>query len=112
MHELRGAREPDLCELLAKLAPVDLVIVEGFKRTTPVKIEVHRSSLGKPYLYPNDPAVVAVASDVPVPSPSTIPTLAMDDIETIADFVLMRAAPANQLSSTRFDDPPSGTEAA
>lgn len=112
MHELRGAREPDLRELLTKLAPVDLVIVEGFKQTTPVKIEVHRSSLGKPYLYPNDPAVVAVASDVPVPPPSTIPTLALDDIETIADFVLMRAPPATQLSSTRFDDPLSGAEAA
>jgi molybdopterin-guanine dinucleotide biosynthesis adapter protein len=112
MHELRGAREPDLRELLTKLAPVDLVIVEGFKQTTPVKIEVHRPSLGKAYLYPNDPAVAAVASDVPVPPPSTIPTLALDDIETIADFVLMRAAPATQLSSTRFDDAPSGAEAA
>ena len=112
MHELRGAPEPDLHELLAKLAPVDLVIVEGFKRTTPVKIEVHRSSLEKPLIYSNDPAVVAVASDVPVSPPSTISNLALDDIEAIADFVLMRAEPATPLSSTRFDDAPSGTEAA
>jgi molybdopterin-guanine dinucleotide biosynthesis adapter protein len=112
MHELRGAREPDLHELLAKLAPVDLVIVEGFKRTTPVKIEVYRSSLEKPFIYSNDPAVVAVASDVPVSPPSTIPNLALDDIEAIANFVLMRAAPAIKPSSTRFDDTPSRTEAA
>jgi molybdopterin-guanine dinucleotide biosynthesis protein B len=112
MHELRGAREPDLHELLAKLAPVDLVIVEGFKRTTPIKIEVHRSCLEKPFLYSNDPAVVAVASDIPVPPPSTIPTLALDDIEAIADFVSMRAAPATSRSSTPFDDAPPGTQAA
>jgi len=112
MHELRGAPEPNLHELLAKLAPVDLVIVEGFKRTTPVKIEVHRSSLEKPFIFSNDPAVVAVASDIPVPPPSTIPTLALNDIEAIADFVLMRAAPAGRLSSTRFDWTPSRTEAA
>jgi molybdopterin-guanine dinucleotide biosynthesis protein B len=112
MHELRGAREPDLRELLTKLAPVDLVIVEGFKRTTPIKIEVHRSSLERPFIYPNDPAVVAVASDVPVPLPSTIPTLALDDIDAIADFVLMRAAPATQLPSSPSDYTPTRTKAA
>src|SRR5262249_4088469 len=50
MHELRGAPEPDLRELLATLRPVNLVIIEGFKRTTPVEIEVYRSSLGKPLI--------------------------------------------------------------
>jgi molybdopterin-guanine dinucleotide biosynthesis protein B len=91
MHELRGAPEPDLIELLAKLAPVDLVIVEGFKRTASIKIEVHRPSLGKPFLYPDDPAVVAVASDVPVPLPPGIPNLGLDDVAAIADVVLARA---------------------
>jgi molybdopterin-guanine dinucleotide biosynthesis adapter protein len=111
MHELRGACEPELHELLAKLAPVDLVLVEGFKRTTPVKIEVHRPSLGKPLIYPSDPAVAAVASDVPIPPASTISTLALNDIDGIADFVLMRAVPATQLCPTRFDTP-SSTQAA
>jgi molybdopterin-guanine dinucleotide biosynthesis adapter protein len=94
MHELRGAPEPDLIALLAKLAPVDLVIVEGFKRTASIKIEVHRPLLGKPFIYPDDPAVVAVASDVPVPLPPSIPNLAMDDVAAIADLVLERAVPA------------------
>jgi molybdopterin-guanine dinucleotide biosynthesis protein B len=97
MHEMRGGPEPDLRELLTKLAAVDVVLVEGFKRTTPVKIEVHRPSLGKPLLYPDDPAVVAVASDVSVPLPSNIPGLMLQDVEAIADFVLTRALPASSL---------------
>jgi molybdopterin-guanine dinucleotide biosynthesis protein B len=91
MHELRGAPEPDLTDLLEKLAPVDLVIVEGFKRTTPVKLEVHRPSLGKPLIAPDDPAVAAVASDVPVALPPGLPNLALDDIEGIATFILQHA---------------------
>jgi molybdopterin-guanine dinucleotide biosynthesis protein B len=87
MHELRGAAEPDLAEVLTKLAPVDLVLVEGFKRTVPRKIEVHRPSVGKPLIYPDDPAVVAVASDVPMALPPGLPGLALDDVERIADFV-------------------------
>src|SRR5881394_4077489 len=56
MHELRGAAEPRLQELLAKMAPVDLVLVEGFKREPHRKIEVHRAANGKPWLFPDDPA--------------------------------------------------------
>ena len=55
MHELRGAPEPPLCELLGKLAPVDLVLIEGFKRDAHPKLEVHRAANGKPLLYPDDP---------------------------------------------------------
>jgi molybdopterin-guanine dinucleotide biosynthesis protein B len=91
MRELRGEPEPDLRELLTKLTTVDVVLVEGFKRTTPIKIEVHRPSLGKPLIYPDDPAVVAVASDVPVPLPSSIPGLMLENVEAVADFVLMQA---------------------
>ena len=97
MHELRGAPEPDLRELLATLRPVNLVIVEGFKRTTPVEIEVHRSSLGKPLICLDNPAVVAVASDIPIVLPSTVANLALDDLETIADVALMRAIPVAQM---------------
>jgi molybdopterin-guanine dinucleotide biosynthesis adapter protein len=97
MHELRDAADPDLPELLAKLAPVDLVLIEGFKRTTPIKIEVHRPSLGKPLIYPDDPAVAAVASDVPIRLSSCIPNLALDDINNIADFLLNYAVPITQI---------------
>src|ERR1700686_3385344 len=93
MHELRGAPEPDLSELLAKLAPVDLVIVEGFKRTASIKIEGHRPSLGKPFLYPDDPAVVAVGRDGPVPLPPGLPNLALDDVAAIAAVCFAIALP-------------------
>ena len=66
MHELRGAAEPELPELLGRLSPVDLVLVEGFKRGAHRKIEVHRVANGKPLLHPEDPTIVAVASDGPV----------------------------------------------
>jgi hypothetical protein len=69
-----------------------VVLVEGFKRTTPIKVEVHRLLPGKSFIYPDDPAVVAVASDVPGPLPSTIPGLALEDV-----VALMRAVPAAHL---------------
>ena len=105
IHELRGHPEPDLGELLAKLAPVDLVLIEGFKRTTSIKIEVYRPSLGKPLIYPADRSVVAVAVDMSVPLPTTIPTLALDDVEAIADFVVLQAVRTERqlsLSSERM----------
>jgi molybdopterin-guanine dinucleotide biosynthesis protein B len=90
MHELRGAPEPTLDELIARLSPVDLVLVEGFKRGTHQKLEVWRAVTGKPPLWPDDPAVVAVASDAPVPG-CTRPVLALDDVPAIAAFVAERA---------------------
>src|SRR5918911_3749772 len=63
MHENRGAPEPSLEALLAKLVPVDLVLVEGFKRHAHFKLEVHRPSLGKPLLCVDDPWIIGVASD-------------------------------------------------
>lgn len=86
MHELRGAPEPDLPELLAHLAPVDLVLVEGFKRDRHPKIEIHRSELGKPFLHPDDPHIVAVASDAPLPE-ARLPVLDLNDAQAVADFV-------------------------
>jgi len=77
MHELRGAREPRLPELLAKLSRVDLVIVEGYKSEPHRKIEVHRAANGKPFLYPDDPA-----SDVAVET--VLPTARLDDIPAVA----------------------------
>ena len=89
MHELRGAAEPRLPELLAKLAPVDLVVVEGFKTDPHRKIEVHRAGNGKALLFPNDPAIVGVASDVEVTT--NLPVAHLDDIKAIAAMMLALA---------------------
>ena len=67
MRELRGAAEPSLAEQVAQMSPADLVLVEGYKWEAIPKLEVHRSLLGQPALYPNDPHIVAVASDIPRP---------------------------------------------
>src|SRR5689334_22650492 len=63
MHELRGAPEPVLADLIAKMSPVDLVVVEGYKAGPHHKIEVHRAGNGKPLLFPDDPGIVGIASD-------------------------------------------------
>lgn len=86
MSELRGAPEPALEDLLAHLAPVDLVIVEGYKRDTHPKIEVWRAETGQPLIAANDPTVRAVASpDAPATSR---PVIGLDDVSGIADFIL------------------------
>lgn len=92
VHELRGEAEPALPELLARLAPADLVIVEGFKANPHPKIEVHRAANGKPLLFPADPAIAAVAADGPLPG-APIPVLALDDVAAIADAILEHAVP-------------------
>jgi molybdopterin-guanine dinucleotide biosynthesis protein B len=89
MTELRGAPEPDLRSLLGQLAPVDLVIVEGFKRDTHPKIEVHRAANGKPWLHPEDAAIVAVAGDTR--PAGALPWVPLDDAAAIADLVLRHA---------------------
>ena len=91
MHELRGAPEAALPELLSHMSPVDLVIVEGYKTTTPRKIEVHRVSNGKPLLYPGDPAIVGIATDGPMES--GLPSVHLDDIAGIAAMVRKYAIP-------------------
>jgi molybdopterin-guanine dinucleotide biosynthesis protein B len=97
VHELRGAAEPKLSDLLGKLAPVDLVIVEGFKHGAHPKLEIYRSAVGKPPLHTDDPHIVAVASDAPVPS-ARVPVVALDDVDAIADLVLAHAAPIAALA--------------
>ena len=86
MHEHRGAPEPPLAELVAHLSPVDLVLVEGFKREGHPKIEIHREAVGKPLLFPDDPQMVAIASDPPM-SAAPIPHVDLNDVEAIADLV-------------------------
>jgi molybdopterin-guanine dinucleotide biosynthesis protein B len=102
VHELRGAPEPPLKELLAKLAPVDLVIVEGYKAQPHPKLEVHRACVGKPLLYPNDSWIVAVASDLPLTG-TELPVIGLDDIETIADVLLVESVPLNRVLESRGD---------
>jgi molybdopterin-guanine dinucleotide biosynthesis adapter protein len=87
MHEHRGAREPMLAELLARMTPVDLVIVEGFKREPFPKLEIHRRALGKPLLCLDDPDIVAVASDTAIDG-LRLPRLALDDAPAIARFII------------------------
>jgi molybdopterin-guanine dinucleotide biosynthesis protein B len=82
MHELRGADEPRLPELLVKLSPVDLVVVEGFKSEPHRKIEVHRTANGKAMLFPDDPAIVGIATDGAVET--ALPVVHLDDIPAIA----------------------------
>ena len=86
MHEVRG-EEPSLAELLGRLAPVDLVLVEGFKASPHPKIEVHRPALGKPPLWPGRADIVAVAADAPLAGCDR-PVLALGEPAVIADWAL------------------------
>ena len=90
-HEAEDA-EPSLWDLLPKLAPVDIVLVEGFKRERHPKLEVHRPALGKSLLAAEDDRVVAIASDVPIEG-VTVPCVDLNDIGAVADCVLARAEP-------------------
>ena len=97
LQELDGAAEPSLPALVARLAPVDLVLIEGFKRWSHPKIEIYRAANGKPLQHPDDPAIVGIAADIALPD-LTIPWCHLDDTEGIADMVLTRAAPADSVS--------------
>ncbi len=90
LHELRGEPEWDLRNLVAKMSPVDLVLVEGFKRDAFPKLEIHRAVNGKPLLHPDDPHIVAVASDGALPA-AKVPVVDLNDIEAIADLLLKHA---------------------
>ncbi len=90
MHELRDEDEPPLETLLDKLAPADLVIVEGFKGSSLPKIEVHRGERGTALIAREDPDVVAVAADIPIGS-LEVPVLHLDDIAAIAEMALAHA---------------------
>lgn len=86
MHELRDEVEPPLAALLTKLAPVDLVLIEGFKTESHAKLECHRAETGKPLLARDDPSIMAVASDVALDLDR--PVLGLDDTEAVAAFIL------------------------
>jgi molybdopterin-guanine dinucleotide biosynthesis protein B len=103
MHELQGAPEPALAELITRLGPCDLALVEGFKHGDFPKLEVWREEVGKPLLWPHWPGIQAIATDGPMPwaeaGDASLPAgrpahLALADIEAIADFVVAHAAAA------------------
>lgn len=90
MHELRdGEPELTLDQLLTKVAPVDLLLIEGFKREPHEKIEVWRADVGKSLIAPDDPTIVAVASDGPVPD-CPVPLFDLNDAEAMAAFIVGR----------------------
>lgn len=92
IHEVGDEVEARLPDLLRRLAPCDLVVVEGFKREAHAKLEVHRVANGKPPMHPDDPRIVAVASDRPHPD-ARVPVVDLDAVDVIADLVLTLAEP-------------------
>ena len=86
MHELRGAEEPSLDTHLKRLAPVDLVLIEGYKRDAHPKVEAHRAETGNPLIAPDDPTVRAVAADVPLTLDR--PVFDLNDTVAVAEFIL------------------------
>ena len=86
MHELRDEDEPTLEELLSKLMPVDLVLVEGYKRDRHPKVEAFRAETGNDLIAPGDPTIRAVASDTPMDLDR--PVFDLNDTKAIADFIL------------------------
>ncbi len=105
MHENSGSQEPPLPQLLAKIEPVDLVLVEGFKRDSHEKIEAFRAETGNPLIAPDDPTVCAVASDVTLDG-LAIPQFDLDDTAAIADFILTRCGLASGKTKTSDQNVP------
>ena len=85
MHELRGAAEPTLDELMAHMSPCDLMLVEGFKHEPIPKLEVYQSSLGEPRLFVDDPHIVAIAADKRIGG--DLPQFDRNDVGAIAAFI-------------------------
>lgn len=91
MHENAPDQEPPLADLLARLAPVDIVLVEGYKRDNHPKIEAHRTATGQPLIAPDDPTVRAVASDTVIRLQEMGwqgPAFDLDDADALAKFIL------------------------
>lgn len=87
MHEHRGDPEPSAADLVKQMSPVDLILIEGFKKEDHEKLEIHRPSVGKPLLQPDDPKIVAVASDQRLED-LPVPLLDLNDVAALADFIL------------------------
>ena len=105
IHELRDEAEPQLRDLLQRLSAVDLVLVEGFKRSGHPKIEVHRAANGRPFLFPELSSIVALASDAELPDALHLPALQLDDVPAIAEAVLAHALPLAETLARLSSDP-------
>ena len=92
MVEKDVSSEPRLREELSRLdqVPLDVILVEGFKQESFPKIELYRPALGKPAMYPQDPDIIAVATDGDLPEPTSLPVLDLNDVDAIAAFILGR----------------------
>jgi molybdopterin-guanine dinucleotide biosynthesis adapter protein len=86
LHENRGEAEPSIQDMLARMAPVDIVLIEGFKSYPHPKLEVYRPEVGKPLLSPDDDSIIAVASTASLDV--TVPQLPLDDIDAVVDFII------------------------
>jgi molybdopterin-guanine dinucleotide biosynthesis adapter protein len=88
LHELRGKAELTLPEALSRLSPCDLALVEGYKAFPIPKLEIWRELVGKPQLHPQDPHIVAIATDTPESfAGGRIPAFALADLDEIATFI-------------------------
>jgi molybdopterin-guanine dinucleotide biosynthesis protein B len=105
MHELRGAAEPQLPQLLQKMSRVDLVVVEGFKSEPHRKIEVHRLANGKPFLFPDDPAIAGIATDGAVET--ALPVAHLDDIPAVAAMMQRSAMSVEDVLARSASEPDS-----
>jgi molybdopterin-guanine dinucleotide biosynthesis protein B len=103
LHELRDEVEPPLPKLLERMAQVDLVLIEGFKRERHPKIEIYRQANAKPPLHPDDPSIIAVAADIGFPGLG-VTVYHLDDIPGIADVVQARAMPIERVEWSRRPD--------
>ena len=88
MHELRGAHEPSFEDQVRRISPCDILLVEGFKHAPIPKLEVWRKETGEPLLHPNDPHIVAVASDAKIET--QLPLLDLNDVDAICGFILKK----------------------
>ena len=88
MHELRGAHEPSFEDQVKRISPCDLLLVEGFKHAPIPKLEVWRKETGEPLLHPNDPHIIAVASDARIET--KLPLLNLNDVDEIRNFILKK----------------------
>jgi molybdopterin-guanine dinucleotide biosynthesis protein MobB len=97
--------DPSLAEMLAHLGgeALDLILIEGLKREAIPKIEVHRPALGMPTLFPDDPNIVAVATDRPIPTPPSVALLDLNHPDQIVAFILRHLGLANDVGSELAD---------
>jgi molybdopterin-guanine dinucleotide biosynthesis protein B len=99
MHEVGDGAEATLAQLLARLSPCNLVLVEGFKTEQHPKIEVFRRAVGKTPLHPEDKRIVAIASDESFPD-AGVPTVDINDIAAVAEVILAHAEPLEKVIAT------------